>query len=92
MVNKASEMKLTPTQQKTLTLLSKGPLAPSSIGEALSTRRHLKAQGAGRLGGGVAARLIKMGFARHSDARGGFPCYEITEAGRQALVATGEER
>lgn len=58
---------------------------PSAIGHAMTdgftkSGRAMKAQGLGRLGGGMGARLVKLGLAGHA-GRG----YVLTSAGRRAL-------
>lgn len=80
--------KLTGPQRKALLYLSERPYAaPSEIGYAMTGGQHsqLKGQGAGRLGGTMGARLERMGLARTSNRRAGFPAYEITSEGRAAL-------
>lgn len=61
-------------------------LTPAQIGQGMGGTKSGKAQGLGRIGGRMAARLRKMGFvADRSMLRRGFPAYCITQAGRLAL-------
>lgn len=68
---------------------------PADIGDALTVGRirPLKAQGAGRLGGTMGTRLVRLGLAEHANSlRNGFPAYAISAKGRLALaglIATG---
>lgn len=66
---------------------------PSQIGWAMTQDRRgraLKAQGAGRVGGSMAAQLIKAGLVENaSHLRGGYAAYSITPAGRRALADAG---
>lgn len=67
-------------------------LTPAEIGYAISPDRPggrvLKAQGAGRIGGSMASRLIKFGWAENcSHLHMGFPAYRITDVGRIAFNA-----
>lgn len=80
---------MTDPQRRALTLLSSKPFAsPAELGAVISDRPHLTAQGAGRIGGSMAARLIKLGWAVScSWERGGFPAYRITRDGQEALSA-----
>lgn len=66
---------------------------PASLGQALSDRDHLKAQGAGRIGGAMGSHLVRLGLAdRHRIPwKGGAlyaAGYHITPAGRTALADT----
>ncbi len=84
--------KLTEAQRLALTALSTAKyLLPSEIGYAMTPdrpHRPLVAQGAGRVGSSMAQRLIKLGFAVDASwRRDGYPAYEITPAGRDALKA-----
>ena len=78
---------LTEPQRRALRYLAGRSYAtPAEIGEAMGGTRSGKAQGLGRLGGAMAARLIKRGLAYDaSGSRGGFPAYSITRAGREAV-------
>lgn len=65
--------------------------SPSSLGEAMSDRKHLRTQGAGRLGGTMGTRLCKMGLAqrqkmRWRDGELYDAGYAITESGRHAIA------
>lgn len=84
-------MKLTAQQRAALKFLAGVRFAaPSAIGQAMeeargSTRIRTQ-QGLGRIGGGMASRLVKMGLAAHDNhARQGFPAYSINAAGRAAI-------
>lgn len=83
---------LTPAQEKALRCLAKRPwVTPSEIGAAMTEGRQypMKPQGAGRIGGAMATRLVKAGLAQNASyKREGFPAYEISQAGRLALLAT----
>lgn len=79
---------MSPAQRRALECLAAGYWrTPADLGYAVSTRtRPIKAQGAGRVGGAMGARLIALGWAvSAAHLRGGFPAYAITEAGRRAL-------
>lgn len=89
-------MSLTEPQINALRFLAKcglGGAMPAQIGEAMDvngTYKHghgLSAQGAGRLGGTMAKRLIAKGLAQHARHPQGFSLYRITEAGRAALAS-----
>lgn len=83
--------KLTEAQRRALRhLASVNWCSPASLGEAMSDQERLKAQGAGRIGGSMGGRLVKMGLAaRHLEPWPGHGMcaagYEITTAGRAAL-------
>jgi len=83
----------TPEQRSVLAALRDardGYLTPSEIGYAMTDGRQwpLKPQGAGRVGGGMARRLMVKGWIEDaSRLRSGFPAYRITPAGRKALDA-----
>lgn len=81
---------LTEPQAKALRYLAEHPIcSPADLGQGMGGTRTGKAQGLGRLGGGMAARLIKMGLVYDaSHSRGGFPAYSISAAGRSALSGT----
>lgn len=67
-------------------------MTPAEIGHAMTVGREwpLKDQGAGRVGGGMAKRLIAKGMVMDvSFKRQGFPAYRITQDGRRA--AFGED-
>lgn len=66
---------------------------PQEIGYAMTVGRSppLKPQGAGRLGGTMGSRLVRMELASHYSGHGGFPAYAITAAGR-AKLREGETR
>ncbi len=80
---------LTEPQRKALTFLASVTCAsPAAIGYAMTpARKHpLKAQGAGRLGGTMAARLMRNGLVCNASyMNSGFAAYAITAKGRQAL-------
>jgi hypothetical protein len=82
---------LPPSYVKALAFLATVPWAtPADIGHAIAPEARLghgmTAQGAGRMGGRVAHRLMDKGLvANASSRRGGFPAYSITPAGRDAL-------
>lgn len=84
---------MTDAQEKALRRMAQSPyVAPSDIGYAMTPDREvpLRSQGAGRIGGAMAKRLIALGLAQDcSHLRWGFPAYRITRAGR---VAIGECR
>lgn len=89
--------RLTKAQRDALAFLAERQFAsPAEIGYAICPVRPsgyaLKAQGAGRLGGGSASRLVKLGFVRNaSSERGGFAAYAITPEGRAALRSQSTE-
>jgi hypothetical protein len=89
----AGKVRLTDKQRRALEYLNTRPwVTPADLGNALSDRKHLTAQGAGRIGGSMAGRLIKLGAAEScARYRGGFPAYRITPAGRAALQHGGGE-
>lgn len=58
---------------------------PAELGDAIcrgQSKRELKPQGAGRLGGSMGYRLVKAGLALHSRGCG----YVISEKGAEALA------
>lgn len=64
---------------------------PADIGNAIAPDARgglgMTAQGAGRMGGRTARRLMDSGLvADASWRRNGFPAYSITDAGREALA------
>lgn len=69
---------------------------PSEIGYAICEDRSKRGaggmvpQGAGRLGGSVASRLVRKGFAEHSTERNGFAAYRLTKAGEDAIRRAGQ--
>lgn len=79
-------------------------LSPARLGEHMSERpgmtqagpaRLTKAQGFGRLGASMAARLRKLGLAEQRPAHRSGPTYTATfptEAGRRALNAEQAEK
>jgi hypothetical protein len=79
---------LTETTRKALLHLQGVEYAiPSEIGMACGGTKRNTAQGLGRFGGGVAARLCKDGLVEDcSWKRNGHPAYRITKAGRDALA------
>lgn len=83
--------KLTDEEYEVLVALSKAVfLIPSEIGYVMTTGRQypLKPQGAGRVGGGMARRLMVKGLVDDASfLRGGFPAYRITGKGLKALKA-----
>lgn len=85
-------VRLTNAQRTALRFLASRPNAsPAELGYALTEGRKypMVPQGAGRLGGTMAWRLIKVGLAESAALlRGGFPAYAITPAGRTALSRT----
>ena len=88
------DVKLTDPQRRALEYLATVESAsPGRIGEAMyhegwrRRKRQLSAQGCGRVGGTMAARLIKMGLARDvSRLHDGWPAYAISYAGRQLMA------
>ena len=80
---------MTDPQRRALAYLAAHDIVtPASLGEGMGGTRRGGAQGLGRLGGAMGARLVKMGLAHNeSRHRGGFPAYSISPAGRQALAA-----
>lgn len=88
---------LTPAEARALKLLVGVVYAtPAQIGHAVAESRTkrpggMKDQGAGRLGGTVASRLVKKGLAEDaSRLRSGYPAYRINAAGRKAYAAHAE--
>jgi hypothetical protein len=83
------ESRTTPTtpQMKALSYLAGVEFAtPSELGMAIGGTRSNKAQGLGRLGGAMGARLVQKGWAHHASwQRNGFPAYAITAAGRRMV-------
>lgn len=84
-------MKLTDPQLRALRFLGEKQrsVTPAMIGEAMTRdRKHpLAPQGAGRIGGAMARRLIDKGLAVDaSHDRGGFPAYRISAKGRRVLA------
>jgi len=67
-------------------------LTPAEIGYAMTPKREwpLKPQGAGRIGGGMAKRLIARGYAMDVSSllRGGFAAYRITAKGIRATASS----
>ena len=62
---------------------------PAQIGAAMTPGRKypLKPQGAGRIGGAMAKRLIAMGLVRDaSREHGGFPAYEVSPEGIRVVA------
>ncbi len=100
------EFKLTEGRIKVLVFLrsqlrrtqTRGIAAPNEIGYAMDdgTFKHgygLQSQGAGRLGGRMAAMLIKDGLVDDaSSLRGGFPGYRINSNGLAAIAHILEEK
>ena len=93
-------MKLTEPQRRALQALAKHTnMMPAEIGYAITADRShpLKPQGAGRLGGTMAARLEKLGLVKPyrdrwaTDPRWTYRGYQITDAGR-AKLREGETR
>lgn len=80
---------LTKAQHRALVRLADSVYAtPADIGYAICPDRDppLKGQGAGRIGGSMAKRLIDLGLVEDaSHLRWGFSAYRITGAGRLAL-------
>ena len=95
-------MKLTPAQRWALEALAKFPdLSPQFLGQKMMERpgavpawrqgHHYKAQGYGRMGGAMMARLEKMGLVRTYMGTGRFwhpTKAKLTEKGREALRET----
>ena len=89
---------LTEPQRKILAYLADhGPAGAAQLGvAACGEYKHGTAdskypvprspQGAGRIGGAIAARLHKRGLIRWSKPVDGFSWHEITRAGREALI------
>lgn len=84
----ADQPTLTEAAQRALRHLAGVDYAlPSEIGQAMGGTKSGKAQGLGRLGGAMAARLVKAGWAiDRSRLRQGFSAYGITAAGRRVLA------
>jgi len=89
----------TPAQLRALSYLQKARWAtPAELGHAIAEGRTtrpggMKEQGAGRLGGSIAAALVKLGLAEPAARdRDGFPAYRISSAGRAVLANLAEER
>ena len=85
-------MKLTEPQRCALKALAKATyLSPGEIGYALTEGRKppLRSQGAGRLGGTMGNRLVKMGLAKHYKSQFAgktwYRGYSINALGRSAL-------
>lgn len=91
-------MKLTPAQRWALEALAKFPdLTPQYLGQKMMERpgampagrtTQYKAQGYGRMGGAMMARLEKMGLVRTSMGTGRFwhpTRAKLTEKGRQVM-------
>lgn len=82
-------MKVTESQRRALAFLATVEYAtPADIGYAVTPGRvpPLQPQGAGRIGGAMGSRLVRMGLANNaSRQRGGFSAYAINRAGRAAL-------
>lgn len=87
---------MTDAQRRVLTHLADKPWdSPSNIGWAMVEGRdlpaahHGRAQGLGRIGGGMCRKMIAQGLVKDASrlrsARLGFPAYAITQAGRDAL-------
>jgi hypothetical protein len=81
--------KLTKAQRRALTFLATVPHATAgTLGYAMddgSYKDTLRAQGAGRIGGAMAWRLMRRELVARVDRGGGWMAYAITPAGRQAL-------
>lgn len=86
-------MTLSDAQRRVLACLVKAPWdTPANIGWAMVEGRDTKAahrgcaQGLGRIGGGMARKMIAQGLVKDaSRERRGYPAYAITQAGREAL-------
>lgn len=87
-------MKLTEPQRKALSFLATVSYAiPSQIGEAMGGSKRGVAQGLGRMGGAMAARLQRLGLVCDASRnRSGFPAYSISRAGRAEVDAAREGR
>lgn len=82
---------LTKPQRLALEFLDRAAFAtPQQIGYAMTPDRDypLKPQGAGRIGGAMGCRLVRMGLAHDASlSNSGFSAYSISRQGRAALRA-----
>lgn len=86
----AGNVKLTEPQRRALAYIVANPGAnPSMIGQAMmdgrETRTNRTAQGYGRIGGNMVARLRRDGLVYSSDPNG-WPRYSANAAGRRAMA------